>query len=510
VRWLLLDAPLDRATLVESDVRPAGRLVDVAVALGLSYGPAEKASSGYGPAEKASSGAKPAKGGLTCFGPAEAPSVGSEPVEGALASAGPVQADPARRHPAERIPLRLLAGDWLCGAMAGFVDRERDAHALSMPGLLLSLRQCGGSMRGRRLELLCVDALCARHPAPTAECPLGSRFREYRVLTLDYPHNTRPAETPTLRALLPHLAGSVLGDDRVEHLQPIAVPVTVAEASAAGTEHTSSRKECAGSGENAGFDEEGAGAASSALEGCRTHVSGGSARHSASVGPLSDDDKASLLRSRWSWAGSSAIHASDLPWLLSEWLPAGAVAVPAHAPSDSQGLFLRLPSGVVGFALKAVGEPGTGWADVRAELAKAPRLPGGLPYTLVVGSLCLAPALREALAESSHVVYGPGTWLLEAGNLVLSSDAVSAPLPAKPARSADAAGSACPSLVSTAARSVAFSVPAGMQLIIANPHAASGGGLGELLGAPVLEDLRALSRDADTDVRLLQTWIPAS
>jgi hypothetical protein len=41
-------------------------------------------------------------------------------------------------------------------------------------------------------------------------------------------------------------------------------------------------------------------------------------------------------------------------------------------------------------------------------------------------------------------------------------------------------------------------------------RAAAGGGLGELLGAAVLEDLRALPRDADTDVRLLQTWIPAS
>jgi hypothetical protein len=53
VRWLLLDAPPDRTTLVASGVHPSARLVDVAVALGLSYGPAEEASSGYESAEGA-------------------------------------------------------------------------------------------------------------------------------------------------------------------------------------------------------------------------------------------------------------------------------------------------------------------------------------------------------------------------------------------------------------------------------------------------------------------------
>jgi hypothetical protein len=151
--------------------------------------------------------------------PAEAPSGGREPAEGAFASGGPAQADPASHHPAERIPVRLLTGDWLCGATAGFVDRRRNAHALSMPGLLHSLRRCGGSMRGRRLELLFVDALCSRHPAPTAKCPLGSHFQEYRVLTLDRRHTAcKGADVARLAA---HLSGSVSGDDRAEHLQPI-------------------------------------------------------------------------------------------------------------------------------------------------------------------------------------------------------------------------------------------------------------------------------------------------
>jgi len=72
-----------------------------------------------------------------------------------------------------------------------------------------------------------------------------------------------------LRVLLPHLAGSVMEDERVEHLQPIAVPVAVGETSATGAEHDCGRNEWAGSGSGAAFDKGGRGAATSALEAAR-------------------------------------------------------------------------------------------------------------------------------------------------------------------------------------------------------------------------------------------------
>jgi hypothetical protein len=208
---------------------------------------------------------------------------------------------------------------------------------------------------------------------------------------------------------------------------------------------------------------------------------------SRKVGRLSDAKKADLLALRTRWAGEKVIHVDDLPWLLWEWLPQGSLAVPADAQSGSQDFFLRLPSGVVGFGLKAVGEPGTAWGDLREELAKAPPLPAGTPYTLVLWSLNLAPQLRDALAGAPRAVFSAGAWHLVGDKL----------------RRADGAAGG-----ESGAGGAAFVVPAGTELVVANPHAAGGGGLAELLGTRLLSEVRAAS-GSQVDVRLLQQWTAA-
>jgi hypothetical protein len=271
----------------------------------------------------------------------------------------------------------------------------------------------------------------------------------------------------------------------VERLQVIAIPKAVGKLTTSTTEARHRVRNC----------KQGA----AGVEGQEERGFAGSTDFSKTAAHrIGEDEKARLLHERECWTGSSNIHVGDMPWLLAEWLPTASLAVPANVPSGSQDLFLRLPSGVVGFALKAVGEPGTGWADLREELAKAVKLPLGLPYTLVLWSLCLAPQLKEALAGSPQAVFGAGSWRLEAGQLVRNQE--------KEARK-PGAGQQC----STAhgGSHPLFTVPASMQLIITNPHAPTGGGLTELLGTTVLQELRGLAaRGAEVDVSLLEHWIP--
>lgn len=203
------------------------------------------------------------------------------------------------------------------------------------------------------------------------------------------------------------------------------------------------------------------------------------------VARLDDGAKDALLRHRDRWTGGATIHTQDLPWLLSEWLPVGCLGVPADAQSGSQDLFLRLSGGVVGFALKAVSaSAGTGWSDVRAELAKATALPSHVPYTLVLWSLHLAPQLSAALGSATSAVYGRGSWHLRSGALVNRK--------------------------SRAAECV-FSVDASQELVVANPHAPCGGGLRELLGSGVLNKLRDMrSSSAAHDIAHLAEWMASS
>jgi hypothetical protein len=161
------------------------------------------------------------------------------------------------------------------------------------------------------------------------------------------------------------------------------------------------------------------------------------------------------------------VHSEDLPWVLAEWLPKGSLGVPADAQSGSQDFFLRLSGGVVGFALKAASaSAGTGWSDVRDELSKAPQLPVGTPYTLVLWSLDLATQLRASLGSAESAVFDKGKWYFRGGALV--KDATSTETPA-------------------------FEVSSGQELVVANPHAPLGGGLQELLGSGVMDALRSMS-----------------
>jgi hypothetical protein len=330
--------------------------------------------------------------------------------------------------------VRLVAGDWLCRSLASDPIVAAEPSALVSARMLGAMRTFGGTMRGRPFELLCADALCFRHMALRGKIQKDASERAAK----QGEQVPQPAAVVRLRDLLPHCSGIQLGADVLPQLQLVVVP-------------KASRK----------------------------------------VGRLSDAKKADLLASRTRWAGEKVIHVDDLPWLLWEWVPQGSLAVPADAQSGSQDFLLRLPSGVVGFSLKAVGEPGTAWGELREELAKAPPLPAGTPYTLVLWSLSLAPQLRDALAGAPHAVFGAGAWQLIDSTLRRFDEAT-----------ADGGAAAA------AAAAAAFVVPAGTELVIANPHAVSGGGLAELLGTRLLSEVRAAS-GSQVDVRLLQQWTAA-
>lgn len=199
------------------------------------------------------------------------------------------------------------------------------------------------------------------------------------------------------------------------------------------------------------------------------------------VARLTDAEKATLRLSRERWTGRRTIHASDLPWLLTDWLPVGCLGIPADALSGSKDLFLRLSGGVVGFALKAVGESAaTGWRDVRDELAKAPALPEHLPYTLVLWSLHLAAQLKGALGSATHGVYTAGKWSCTGGNLQLAAPG----------------------------EEPVFEVAAAQELVVANPHAPTGGGLSELLGSSVFAQLQSAPSMADfAEIAHLADWM---
>jgi len=164
---------------------------------------------------------------------------------------------------------------------------------------------------------------------------------------------------------------------------------------------------------------------------------------------LDDATKESLLLSRHTWKGGVVVHSGDLPWILTAWLPAGTVGVPADAQSGSQDFFLRLRSGVVGFALKAASvSAGTDWSDVRDELSKAPKLPVGTPYTLVLWSLNLAAQLGASLGSAESIKFEEGKWYFRGGALLKEATSTEKP---------------------------AFEVPLGQELIVANPLAPLGG-----------------------------------
>jgi len=178
---------------------------------------------------------------------------------------------------------------------------------------------------------------------------------------------------------------------------------------------------------------------------------------------LDEKAKAELLRSREHWTGAVNVHADDLPWILLEWLPVGALGIPADAQSGSQDFFLKLVGGIIGFALKAASaSAGTDWNDLRDELGKVP-FPPGVPYTLVLWSLNLAPQLRAAMGTADAAVFGKGVWKFRGDTLV------------------------------RARKNPSFVVADKQELVVVNPHAPSGGGLVELLGSSVFSELASMS-----------------
>lgn len=196
---------------------------------------------------------------------------------------------------------------------------------------------------------------------------------------------------------------------------------------------------------------------------------------------LNDAARAALMLSRNLWTGAATIHPDDLPWLLEAWLEVGCLGVPADAQSGSQDLFLRLTDSVVGFALKGVGKSAaTGWADLRDELSKAPALPSRLPYTLVLWSLHLAPQLKEALGSATHAVYTAGKWCFTDSELKLAArDEVPV-----------------------------FEVAVEQELVVANPHSPTGGGLPELLGSSVFAELQSAPSVANFEaIAHLADWM---
>lgn len=197
---------------------------------------------------------------------------------------------------------------------------------------------------------------------------------------------------------------------------------------------------------------------------------------------LTEADQKYLLQTRDHWGGSKVVHLDDLPWILCDWLPIGSLGVPADAQSGAQDMFLRLDGGVIGFALKAASSSaGTDWSDVRDELRKAPILHPSVPYTLVLWSLNLAPQLRVAVGSADATTYARGMWRFVEK-----------------------------SLVRVEAGRGHFEVVSPSELIVANPHAPSGGGLHELLGSRVLSRLHSMSSTStatDLAIDLLAAWM---
>lgn len=339
--------------------------------------------------------------------------------------------------------VRLFAGDSLTRSLVN------DPKLAAMPGavttvrLMDAFRTFGGTMAGRPFELMVAEAINTAHSTQRRLLKQGRPQKRQRKLGRSSSSSSKSPPPPppvvTLGALLPHCSDSALGAAPIPSLNLMVMP-TVAPS---------------------GDDD---------------------------VPLLQPSDKAALCsgsRKQWLLTGGSkpVIHSDDLPWLLSEWLPKGSLAIPASAPSGSQDLFLRVPGGVVGFALKAVREPGTTWSVIEDELAKTPVLPAGTHYLLVLWSLTLSPAVRAALAEAPHAQFGPGRWVVDAVTKTL--------------RLAAAAESK---------RKPLFTVPAGMELIIANPHSPTGGGLAEVLGFSLLQQVRA-SRESLDGIHVLDAWM---
>lgn len=242
------------------------------------------------------------------------------------------------------------------------------------------------------------------------------------------------------------------------------------------------------------------------------------------------------------WRGSPFLNGTDLPWLLSSWLPINTLGVPvsaaavqrrllalrpAHTSAVSPAvvracghdLYLRVDGGVVAFAVHEA----LTWDSLAADLSAVPQLPlpvttvnscddsidnpaasatvsvhtaAPLSYTLVVVALQLPWQLQVALDGAASAVFGSGSWL---PRLQASGEAGPLVKLAKVAASADISGGP----VDSGAPRVWFTVPPNAELVIVNPRAS--GGLARLLGAQLVSQL-AQTGGGRADYEVLDKW----
>lgn len=453
-RLLLLDMPFD-AKLAVRVGKYSLRVADAAVILGLSYTAALAQSDLDDAVVAPHVDLDVAAAGSAAESAADARGSGKRPAaEGKQRKrVMNIQADATKPSAL----LRIVAGEWLCRSLMGDALIASHEHVHVSVQMLVTMRQFGGTMRGRPFEMLCADALCFRSVTQR-----GKRLARF----------------------LPHLADSRLRDAVVPQLSVVALPKAVAGGGVAAlddavTAHAATADSSAG--DDSAVDSSGVSLAAVANLPIEPTVAARKLR------PLTDEEKAQLMKSRYRWClARKQICKEDLPWLLQHWLPVGCAGVPADAQSGSQDYFLRLDGGVIGFALKAAGPTSpTGWSAIREELGKAPVFGAGVHYTLVLWSLNLAPEVRRALGEADAVCFSAGSWYLSAtGKLVLG--------PSSPANKGE---------------QPVFVVGSGMELVVANPHAPGGGGLQELLGRFSMATLRDMDRrPGGLAVALLADW----
>lgn len=407
--------------------------------------------------------------------------------------------------------LRLVAGEWLCRSLPHQQVVSGSPAALLATQLLVMMRDFGGSMRGRPFEMLCAQALC------------------FRSLL-------RAPET-SLAELVPHLGCSMRGKDVAPRLSVVALPKAVTWKKKPAAAANGQQQRGAAAADDEPQQQHSAAAARGKKNLKRRSATAGGHQHPTQQPPddtgkaprLTDAQKAMLMNSQQRWTGKDVIAVEDVPWLLSNWLLPGCMGVPADAQSGSQDFFLRLSGGVMGFALKAASPTaGTGWVDLRDELRKAPVLPDGVPYTLVLWSLHLAPQVSNAIGTAEVKVFAPGRWLLSGNQLRHEPPCSDAPVPAGssptgavgdglPATAGNnsAGARAAPAAAIVPKSKVVFEVRPGTELLVVNPspstRAGGGGGLRELLGDAVVNSLQRMVREGEgLTIKHLEEWMPRS
>lgn len=191
--------------------------------------------------------------------------------------------------------------------------------------------------------------------------------------------------------------------------------------------------------------------------------------------------------SRHTWTASKTIATAWLSWLLLHILRPGNMGIPVSALSGSSDAVVRLTATTfLSFLIKMVGEgSAVDWSAIKEEVSKVCDFGADYQHVVVVWSLHLAPEVRSVLGASPSACYGAGDWYYHRQHR---------------------GASRAPVLNQHRSGRPAFTIPAGMQLIIANPEAPSGGLL-EVIGSEICARLRALSSTDAPDLIPLMSEI---